>query len=871
MQTPPLTLCSQTHSWQPIACSSGAFSQPARVWLVVWLAVLIGWFCPPTQAQLLSGKGGELPLQTVVTPHFRVLHPPRLEAYARRVAAAAEYVHEAVVGTVGNDPGLTYILVNDETDEFNGYALPGPYPFIRVYAAFPRPTDIGAQFQDVMVELVGHEFTHVAHLTTRNDLRRAVRGVFGSLPSLLDARVPPAWFVEGYAVYLESKLTTGGRVRDSTTRTIRRSIARGGAFPSLSDAGIGTLESYPYGNTRYVFGAGFVDFLADRFGEAGIRRAIARYNETLTFDDAWRDVSGVTLEALWAEWAQEETKAARLESDTLVSSGLPSGQVLHLGSGVPAWQGTRYAFMQGNSVRFASLDGSRETLEPGFVILPSRPNRLSFAADGALVYSRLVARGTTTYGEVFRLQNGLEQQLTVAARAKDAVADGPCILYVEDHLEQSRLRQICGAENRVVFAAPDGWHLFQPAVNAGHEIALTVWRPGGFLDVALLKSDKLAFLTSDAAQDQFPAWLPDGRLVFSSDRSGIAQLYQVQLYQAQPGGATIQPITASANGAFAVSVSKTGALAFSAYTSSGLETRLLLAWTPTASIQLKMSEPQPLKGLSGAAYPVEAFAPNLAPLFWNPLTGNGLGATVYGADAAGVNSYQLSAGYDLLTGTGFNAAAAYSFAPRLDWSLNAGVSFTSSGGWNASLSAPFAGKSESQLTGRFEYTVTPYATLENSAASLGFSVRFDALGRDVFGYTVRGWRTTLNLDTTGLLSASLTLADAVQSLPVTLALRLDVAAPKTPSLTARLETHVSFGIHWRSPDGFVGLERVTLLPFVTLQAENAVYRLGFGAQALLDLNLYYYLPLSLGVEVAWSGNAWTLRLVSLVPLLQGLR
>jgi hypothetical protein len=135
---------------------------------LLWLLCLTTLFVSTSSAQVLSGKGAELPLQTVVTPHFRVLHPPRLERFARKVASAAELVREGVIGTVGNDPGLTYILVNDETDDFNGFALPGPYPFIRVYATFPRPTDIGVQFQDVMVQLVGHEFTHVAHLTTRD-------------------------------------------------------------------------------------------------------------------------------------------------------------------------------------------------------------------------------------------------------------------------------------------------------------------------------------------------------------------------------------------------------------------------------------------------------------------------------------------------------------------------------------------------------------------------------------------------------------------------------------------------------------------------------------------------------------------------------
>ncbi|MFN3267216.1 MAG: hypothetical protein ACK41E_10325, partial [Deinococcales bacterium] len=253
-------------------------------------------------AQLLTNKGGELPLQSIQTPHFRVLHPPRLETFSRRVAAAAELIRTRVLGIVGNDPGLTYILVNDETDNFNGFAVPGPYPFIRVYATFPRPTDIGAQWQDAMHALVAHEFTHVAHLTTRDDLRQNLRSIFGAVPGLLEARVPPAWLVEGWAIYVESMLTSGGRVQDSAVRTLRAQMARAGKFPSLTDAGIGVNEDYPFGNTRYAFGAGFVPFLISEFGEQALIQAIKRYNQRLTFADAWREVTQTSLETLWATW-----------------------------------------------------------------------------------------------------------------------------------------------------------------------------------------------------------------------------------------------------------------------------------------------------------------------------------------------------------------------------------------------------------------------------------------------------------------------------------------------------------------------------------------------------------------------------------------
>ncbi len=834
------------------------------VWLIskVWLLAIIVWLSN-ANAQLLSGKGALAPLQVIATPHFRVLHPPPLEPYARRVAAAAERIRAGVLGVVGNDPGLTYILVGDETDDFNGYALPGPYPFIRVYASFPNPSDIGAQWQDVLVALVGHEFTHVAHLSTRDGIREALRGIFGAVPGVLEARVPPAWFVEGYAVYLESTVTTGGRVRDSGTRTLRRSMARAGKFPSLSDAGIGTSETYPFGNTRYVFGAGFVEFLVQRFGPQTIGDVIGRYNLSLTFEDAFRAVTNTSLEALWDEWRTLEIKAAMLETAQPQS---PSA-VLHAGSGAPAWQtSTRYAFMQGNALRFAHLESDKPVLEPAFTRLPSRPSRLSFASDGALVYSRLRASGATSYGELYRFEDGVETRLTTDARARDAVADGACVLFVRDDWQQSVLQRFCAGAIQTVWVAPQGWHVFQPSISARGEIAVSVWRPGGFLDIAVLRGSRLEFVTSDTAQDQYPIWRGE-QIIFSSDRSGTAQLYAVTLNQR-----SAVALTAHANGAMIPSLSPSGVLSFSSFTGAGMETRWMRESAALHTVALEFTDPVPLPGLDGLEYAVEPYTPNLLPLFWTPVTATGIGATVYGADAAGMHSYQLSAGYELLGNAGFTLGAEYRYAPTPDTAYVVSTAFSSSLGFRVGISAALTGRGESLQTGRFGYTVTPYANLIASNVTLGLTIKLEALATDVFGYTQSGWKISTLLETSGQFAVGATLADRVANLPVALTLALQLNQARVFTFSSRLETQLSIPIQWRFPDGFIGLERVTVLPFATFELKGDAARYGFGAAALLDLAFNYYAPVSLGLEVMWrNGNGWTVGVVSLVPLLSGLR
>ncbi len=819
-----------------------------------WLLILL--FCSSAKAQLLTGKGAELPLQVVKTPHFEVLHPPRLETFARRVAAAAEKMRSAVLGTVGNDPGRTFIVVNDETDDFNGFAVPGPYPFIRVFATFPRPTDIGAQWQDAMHALVTHEFTHVAHLSTRDDLRNSLRSIFGAVPGILEARVPPAWFVEGYAVYLETKLTSGGRAQDSGIRTLRAQMARAGVFPSLSEAGIGVNEEYPFGNTRYAFGAGFVTFLVERFGEPTIRQVIRLYNQRLTFAEAWQEITQTSLISLWADWIALESSRASQEQITLQNSGLETGQPLHLGSGTPAWKPDgSYAFMSGLTLRLKDKNGQ---LEEHKITLPSRPSRLSWAGND-LVYSRNVVRGATTYFEVFKLENGVEKQLTKNARARDAVTDGECIMYVQDYLDNSSIRRICGSKDELLYNAPTGWHLFHLAPRAG-QIALTVWRPGGFLDLAVLKNQSLEFLTSDHAQDQFPTWVSDSQIIFSSDRSGIAQLYQIKIGESQ-----VFPLTAATGGAYSTSRKPSGELTFSSYTSRGFETRIISPKLKNAEL-IQKTQPVPLDNLSGLEYPIESYNAFPVPLFWYPLTQNGVGATIVGADPAGIFSWQLAAGFDVLGGTGFGTNFSLNFAPSLEWSANLFAS-ADANTWGVCLSNSWIGKGETQFSGRAGYIIRPSVGIVNG---LLFANLFTFLGiaqSDDWDYLEYGWgiSTLVSLDGYTL---GIVLADRVSGLPIRLNLGLSGQFSSNPILSAGLQTQTSFGLRWRLEDGFLALERITFQPFINVKYSNSLeYTLGL--RVLADAIFNYYAPISFGLEFSFTtGNGFGFRLVTMLPLEQ---
>ncbi len=826
--------------------------------------MLLCLFGSDATAQLLGAKGANLPMNVVVTPNFRVLHQPDLEPFARHVAAAAELIHARVLAAVGNDPGVTYILINDATDLANGLTVPDPFNFVTINATFPRPTDIGAQWEDSMVALVTHEFTHLAHLTTRDQTRTTLRGIFGAIPGVLGTRIPPAWFTEGYAVALETRFTSGGRSQDASIKTLRAQMARAGNFPSLIEAGIGTLERYPFGNTRYAFGAGFVPYLIGRFGDAGIQKVIERFNSSLSFDDAWIGVHQVGLTQLWNEWQQLEQQRAQTELEALKASHLPVGKRLYAGSGVPAVLGNQVAWLEGSTVRFGTWNAGR--LEPNqeSIKLPTRPNKLSFQNQNTLVYSRVVYQSDTSYGEVFKLErdalgNWHEAQLTKNARARDAIPVGNCVLFVHDDTESSSLKKLCQSNLETLFTAPSSWHLFHPTQNKSGPLALTVWRPGGFLDIALLEGQELVFQTSDRAQDQFPTWLPDGTLAFASDRGGSFQAYRMTI-----GSRLIKRISAASGGVYGSSLLPDESLAFASYTSTGFETRQLEIGKTAPEI-LEFSKPQPIQQLLGLEYQIETYNHLPVPVFWTPFSATGLGATVYGADLAGINNYTVSAGYSLLGNPGFEADASFSFQPLRNWGLTASANANPSG-WNLALSPAWFGNAQAQGLGVYSYRLAFTARATHTGFDLSSNLSLRAIVEDGYGYTQNGWATSFSASSLGRFALSLILADSSLGLPIVLNANLT-----QHNFGIRASSQFSFQINWFNSDGLIGIARVSVLPFIGFQfATTSNYLVG--TQVLLDGVFQYYAPVSFGLEFSYSSlNGFQFGLLTLIPLLNGLR
>jgi len=621
-----------------------------------WAAVAAAVLAPGAAwAQIPSDEQWRV----IDTPHFRMHYAPGLEPLARRAAARAEEAYAAISAVLVRPPrGRVDVLVADNVDFSNGFATPFPRNRVVIYA-HPPVDDPTLAFYDDWVQLVlTHELTHVFHLDYARGLPRIPRYVLGRHPLGFPETTTTDWEKEGLATYLESRLTRAGRVRATIHEMELRTAVLEGRFFSI-DRASGDPASWPGGNTPYVYGSMFLQYLSETHGERAAGEFVRRYGGYVVpflNDQAAKRAYGVSFSRAWREWRASLQARYRAEADSLRALGLTEPQVLTKAgrnAEFPRWspdgRWIAYGAQTGREEaqqRLVDGDGNERAIAPRTTLAPE-----SWTADGrSLVTSMIDLRDPYhAYSDLYRIAvDGGRERMTEGARLlqPDVARDGRIVA----------LRTGGGTTVPVVIdapgAAPRG--LAAPSLDVqwayprwspdGTRIAISRWRQGGYYDVVVLDSSGrvVAEATGDRAVDSAPAWSPDGRWVlFSSDRTGIANLYAYEV-----NGGRVMQVTNVLTGAFQPDVSPDGRwIAFQYYRSDGYHVARIPftpdAWRPAPPVRPQVAparvSPDPERAVAGAAHAYSALR-SVLPTYWEPTWvssgtfGTGVGVAVSGND-----------------------------------------------------------------------------------------------------------------------------------------------------------------------------------------------------------------------------------------------
>ncbi|HVP66585.1 MAG TPA: BamA/TamA family outer membrane protein [Anaeromyxobacteraceae bacterium] len=645
---------------------------------------------------------------TLETPHFQLHYYAGEEALARRTAGALERAHELMQPFLPWDPGRTQVVLADNSDDENGSATPFPYNTIRLIGTPPDSLSELNDYSDWLLSLSAHEYTHILHLGRVSGIPAGIDAILG--PIWLPNAMVPSWLSEGLAVLHESGPGHGRNASALFDMYARAMVTEGGLFP-LPEVSNLPLD-WPLGTTWYLLGGRFLSFLCERYGPGAIAAFVDEQGRWV-----WPFAIGVVAEHhfggkdfqdLWREFAAE--LAARYAAQLADVRSRPvtapnwltrrGAQVLHPrwapdGSFIAYWdegldgpQGLRRVTAEGQDLGLAA-----EVNADGTFALRSPREAIVAIADYYDYY--------WFYGDLYRLdlETGRRERLTRGERATepDVLPGGEFVAYVArvgpGEMALKRLWLSTG-RTEVLFRRA-GSQVYHPSISPdGRRIAFEL-QADGRRDIVVWEAGCVAWVTNDDAIDTGPSWMPDGRLLFSSDRSGIYDVYVFDpaspdafalpepappaplsvpepatflslvpplLAPAEPLALAprapvpvvpgrVRQVTNSEMGALEPEPSPDGRrLAYVSYSRAGYD----LAWAPideSTWTEARPAGPRPA-GITydeSPEYPSHPYdpLPTLRPFYWLPTfgwdaAGFTLGALTSGADVVGLHSWALT-------------------------------------------------------------------------------------------------------------------------------------------------------------------------------------------------------------------------------------
>lgn len=485
--------------------------------------------------------------QTIDTEHFSIHFHQGEADTAIEMAQVAEEVHALLSPHLEWQPlERTQIVLVDPTDSSNGYARAVPFNAVVLYTVPPDSSSSLDNHQNWLWALFVHEYAHILQIDMVDGVPLVLRFILGRL--VTPNGVLPAWLTEGYATYIETIFTRGGRGRSTHTETLVRTAALDGRLPRI-DMAEGFGQRWPRGRSRYLYGVNFHLYVAGKTSDQSWVDFHQRHSRgVIPFLLPSKQAFGSTFVTMWKQW-REDTSALYLEQSERIRAtggGLSPTRLLPTRDGIarhPLYSadGKEIFYVHSSASGPSSLRAVRRDGLADRVVRRGGLGAPSLDANGKTMYWS--ATGTTnryvSYRDLYRydLESKKRTRLSRGARLASFALhpEGSWGVAVRTHRGATQLVRVDLPKDKervaitAITAAGDGSQFSDPAFDpAGDRLAVSIWKPGGFRDIHVLDREgrQLRAITWDRASDSDPFWSNDGAwLLWSSDRDGIWNLY----------------------------------------------------------------------------------------------------------------------------------------------------------------------------------------------------------------------------------------------------------------------------------------------------------------------------------------------------------
>ncbi|RKZ22406.1 hypothetical protein DRQ18_02610 [bacterium] len=469
--------------------------------------------------------------RTISTEHFDIHYYVRDEI-ANEIARIAEEVYSELTPVWGEPEGKTSIVVTDLWDNGNGLASVLPFNTVIISLSAMPPWECREEW---LRTVISHEYSHIIFLSKQGGIFAIISHIFGKwfapnsfLSSLL---------IEGFASFNE------GGPRRLWDAILRLQIIHH-RFPELDKVMRENVVSFPGPLSPYLYGYYFTEFLIDRYGKKKIKDFYTSSSSLPLEEFQARRAFGKSMKKLWEEFRKylenkyseeikEINKFPLTVSTTLVDNLWWVTDLKVSTKGI--FYVNVYDVHELPGIWWLSRNGKRKKLMEGFV----NGSIALTANERYLACVKFEQRDYWLEGDVYlydfekmkeiRLSKGMHAKYVAFSPGGEEMV----VVLSRDGTDNLFLMKMGSPKDTLRLTSnPDFTTCYYPAFSPdGKKIIFGMRLPGDYPDLYLLdmESGEIKRITQNEAVELQPSFTPEGNIIFSSDLSGIFNIYLYSL------------------------------------------------------------------------------------------------------------------------------------------------------------------------------------------------------------------------------------------------------------------------------------------------------------------------------------------------------